>query len=530
MDFVLRVSLILLGATVLLGSAGCRSRTAPSDTLVYARGTDADSLDPLDTSLGESVKVISNVYDTLVTYDEQSLDLVPSLAESWEVADDRRVWTFSLREGVRFHDGTPLDAAAVVFNFERMLQTNHPHLYGARRPYQPHYTMIERVEAVDGHTVRFHLHAPSAVFLNNLAMFPASIVSPAAIKKYQRRIGEQPVGTGPFELDSWQRDQRLVLRRFEEHWRGAPRLERVIFIPVAENAIRAKQLLRGEIHMTDDLPPAEMDVLAESPEIEVLEQQGLNVGYLSVQMQKPPLNDPRVRQAIWHAIDKQRLVDVAYSGHAKTAVSLVPPNLWGHHNQLQDRAFAPERAKELLQEAADDLGLSLPVELDLYFMKQPRPYMQQPRQVAVFIRDALKPIGIDVNLIANDYRQHFQRLSAGEHDLGLAGWVSDNTDPDNFLFSLLDKTNIDDQGGNNLSRYESEEVHRLLQEGQAELAQERRAALYRQVQQIAFDDVPVIPLVHIDIQVAQREEVEGYYLHPTGLVRLRLAHFRKADR
>lgn len=517
--------LVAVAATLLAGCTGESGVSGvASQTLIYSRGTDADTLDPLNTSLGETVKVLVNVYDTLVTYDDRTLELVPSLAESWESSEDGRTWTFRIREGVQFHDGTPLDAEAVVFNFQRLLEDDFPHSYGAQRPYLPNYEMIEQVEATGPLEVQFTLSAPSAVFLNNLAMFPASIASPTAIQFHQEAFGVNPVGTGPFQLDGWQRDQRLVLRRFDDHWRGAPRLNRVIFIPVEENAIRAAQIVRGEAHITDNLPPAEMDALEQKAGVVVQRQQGLNVGYLTFQMEKTPLNIREVREAIWHAIDKQRLIEVAYSGHGQPAVNLVPPTMWGHHDGLQDRAHDPERARELLAQAAAEHGLQLPLELELYFMKQPRPYMQQPQQIAVFLRDALEPVGIRVKLVPSDFRQHFQRLSAGEHDLGLAGWTSDNADPDNFLYTLLDPSNINDNGGNNLSRYADEEVHRLLTAAQTELDQQRREQLYREAQERIFADAPVVPLVHTDVRIAQREAVQDYDLHPSSLVRLRLAH------
>ncbi|MCO6456173.1 MAG: ABC transporter substrate-binding protein [Pirellulaceae bacterium] len=446
------------------------------------------------------------------------------------MGDEGRTWTFRLRPGVLFHDGTTLDAEAVVFNFRRLLEDDFPHGYGAQRPYLPNFEMIESVEAVGPLEVRFRLKAPSAVFLNNLAMFPASIVSPSAVRTHQEALGVNPAGTGPFRLDAWERDQRIVLRAFDDHWRGRPQLDRVIFIPVAENSIRAQQLVRGEAHITDNLPPAELDALEGQSGLVIQEQQGLNVGYLTMQMERPPLDHLKVRLAIWHAIDKQRLIDVAYSGHGQTSVSLVPPAMWGHAEGLQDRQYDPQRSRELLAEVAAERNLTLPLRMNLFFMEQPRPYMQQPRQIAVFLRDALQQVGIEVKLVPNDYRQHFQRLSAGEHDLGLAGWTTDNVDPDNFLFSLLDKSNINDHGGNNLSRYASEEVHQLLLEAQRETDRGRREQLYRQAQQRIFDDAPIVPLVHTDVRIAQRAEVQGYYLHPSSLVRLRQASIGSGTR
>ena len=495
-----------------------------STTLIYGRGTDADTLDPLNSSIGETVKVLVNIYDTLVAYDDETLEIVPSLAEDWVASKNQLEWTFQLRKDVKFHDGTDCNADAIVFNFQRLIQEDHEHLYDAERPYRPHFTVIKSVEATGPLTVKFVLAQPNAVFINNLAMFAASIVSPTALKKHGADFGNHPSGTGPFELQTWERDQRLILKRFAGYWRKGSKLDRLIFKPVRENAVRAQQLDRSEIHITDNLPPAEVDVLAQKDGIQIQHQMGLNVGYLAIHTQKPPLNHAKVRAAIWHAIDKKRLIDVAFSGHGKPAVNLVPATMWGHNDQLKDRQYDPTRAKQLLDQAIQEHKLKTPLTLELYFMKQARPYMQQPRQIAIYIGDALSEIGIKTNLVPHDARQHFQRLSAGDHHLGLAGWSSDNADPDNFLFSLLDKTNINDKGGNNLCRYDNEEVHQMLVAAQQELDKEKRKKLYFDIQKKVYDDIPAIPLVHTEVRIAHRDIVKGYKLHPSAMVRLRHAY------
>ena len=510
-----------------LAATSC-SPIAPSpsltNTLVYGRGGETDKLDPIHVDTGESVKVIVNLFDTLVTYADDSVEIVPSLAEKWKTSDDGLTWTFHLRPDVKFHDGTPLNGEAVKFSIERLIVPDNPDVHWDILPYTESYREIAEIRALDDLTVEFKLKRPSAVFLANLAMFPASIVSPQAVKQLGKEFSIKPVGTGPFKFANWTRDQELTITAFDDHWRGRPKLDRVIFIPVIESAVRIEQLKRGEIHVADDLPPAELVTLEGDAGIVVQRQDGMNVGYLSIQNDKSPLNNRKLREAIWHAIDKQRLIEVVYDGRAKPAVNAVPPTMFAFNDAIQDRPFDVAKAKLLMAEASKEAGFSLPLKLDLFVMASPRPYMQRPQETAVFLQQALKPIGIELRLVTSEITQHFQRLCRGEHQLALSGWFADNADPDNFLYHLLDPDNINDLGGNNTCRYRNPEVHKILLAAKTELDRTKREALYREAQQIIFDDAPMVPLVHTDLTVAQRAELKGFRLHPTAMVYLRNAY------
>jgi len=513
---------LILG--LLLVTVGCDSTPpAPTHTLVYGRGGDAQALDPIHTDVGESVKVLVNVFENLVTYDEETLDLVPCLATEWTTSDDGLQWTFTLREGVRFHDGTPLNADAVVFTFERILDPNHPHVYSQVIPYYGSYQGIDKVHAIDEQTVRFTLKEPKATFLANVAMFSCGIVSPTAVEKYGKEFVRNPVGTGPFRFEEWKQQQRIVLSRFEDYWREPAGVERVVFVPTKESVIRVTQLRRGEIHIADNLPPAQVDILEKSSGVKVQSISGMNVGYITMQTEKPPLDKKLVRQAICHAVDIDRLIETAYSGHALKATTIVPKTLWGHNDAISARAFDREKASEMLRQAAKEHGFELPVKLQLFVMDQPRPYMQQPRQTAIFLKDSLEKVGFEIEIVTNDINQHFQRMTRGEHELGLSGWSADIADPDNFLHTLLHSDNINELGGNNMSQYRNDEVDKLLSEAQTELDREKRIELYHQAQVLIHDDAPVLPLVHAPVRVAMRDWVEGYQLHPSALVRLRRA-------
>ncbi|MEZ6071237.1 MAG: ABC transporter substrate-binding protein [Pirellulales bacterium] len=496
-------------------------------TLIVGRGGEAESLDPIHIETGEAVKVVVNLYDTLVAYDEETIGLVPGLAREWETSDDGLRWTFHLREGVRFHDGTPLDADAVVFSFNRLIVDDNPHAHSGIMPYAPAYDVIEAVRAVDPLTVEFTLKNPSAVFLANLAMFSAGIVSPTAVEQEGADFATHPVGSGPFRFVRWTRDQELILAANEDYWDAPPGVDRLIFIPVIESAVRVAQLRRGEIHIADNLPPAEVNVLADDADIAVQTTPGMNLAYLAIQNERPPLDNVKLRRAIAHAIDKKALIDVAYDGSAQPAVNPLPMTMWSWDDSISDRSYDVERARELVEEAAAESGFALPLDLSLYVMASPRPYMQQPMETAVFIKEALKPIGINVRIVTNEIGQHFQRLGRGEYDLGLAGWSTDNCDPDNFLYQLLDEDNINDLGGNNNCRYRSAAVHKRLLAAQQELDRDRREQLYREAQELIFADAPMVPLVHSDVRLALRGDVKGFHLHPTALFRLRRAELAR---
>ena len=532
--FCIIVPLILLTLLCLgCGSEDVRSTGREKIDLIYSRGADADRLDPIHTDNGETVKVMVNIYDTLVTYNARTTQLVPSLATEWSHTDDNLTWTFKLREGVLFHDGTELDADAVVFNFQRLTQKDHPYRIHEQVPMEPNYAVIESVTASDPLTVVFQLKHTSAVFLENMAIYSASIVSPTALKERGESFVSWPCGTGPFMLakrSDWKLGQQLVLTAFDDHWRGRPNVDRLIFKPNKESGIREENIRRGNTHIADNLPPQAVNRLKQEPGIVVQMQPGQNVAYLTMQNEHPPLDNVKVRRAIAMGIDKQELIHVAYGGSGRAAVNIVPPTIWGAATDIEPYPHDVEAAKALLAQAHEEDGVPLPIELKLAYMQTERPYMPMPQQTATFIKDELQKIGIKITMEPPmENSLFFQRMSAGEHDLGLIGWSSDINDPDNFLYSLMHSDNITSSGGNNLSRYRNDEFDALVMAAKRELDRDKRKEMYRKAQQIMFDDVPTLPLVHTDVRIVLRDYIKGYRLHPTSMVRLRQTYFEKQE-
>lgn len=502
---------ILLAAAALVG---CPSSQPQAKRLVYGRGGDSVELDPADVSDGESVKVAEQIFENLVAYTDGGSEIVPELAESWETSADGLDWTFHLRSGVTFHDGSPFDADSVVFTFQRFIDPNHPYRFDTGGfPYAPNYHCIERVEAVDAHTVRFHLRTSSAVFLANLAMFPAGIVSKHALEERGEGFAQNPSGTGPFRFVSWRRNDRIVLTVNEGYWRERPGVDEVVFAVVPENAARLERLARGELHIIDGINLSDIERIQGDSSLRLLSTPGMNFGYLSMNNEEPPFDDVNVRRAVAHAIDKRKLVDLVFYGRAQPAVNPMPPTIWGYNQDIVDYPHDPARARELLGGRT--------IQTTLHAMPNPRPYMPEPLAVAQAIKEDLRAVGIDVEIVSPSWDAYLADVANGHHRMALLGWTTDNGDPDNFLHELLDPDTAVRGSANNISFYRSDAVHALLIEAQRNTDHAERERLYRRAQEIIHDDCPMIPLVYLDNLAASRAEVTGYQLHPMGLVRLR---------
>tara|TARA_Y100000588_G_scaffold210272_1_gene224345 strand:- start:8254 stop:9735 length:1482 start_codon:yes stop_codon:yes gene_type:complete len=482
---------------------------------VFGRGGDSVGLDPALESDGESFKVCDNIYDSLVRFRKESTDIEPALATSWMVSDDRLTWTFLLREGVKFHDGTPFDAEAVVFSLGRQFQKDHPH-HEVEGAYQYWNSMsmsdiVKDIRSVSPHRVDVELHRPTAPFLSNLAMGFCSIVSPTAVRKWGEDYPRHPVGTGPFAFAEWIKDDRIVLTRNTDYWDGVPAVERVIFRSIPENSVRLIALSQGAISGMDNLVPDFIPNIEANPKLKLLKQAGMNVGYLAMNMDRHPFHLLKVRRAVNHAINKQAIVDNLYHGLANVAVNPIPPTMWSYHEGIVGYAYDPARARRLLAEAGFPEGFKT----TLWAMPVPRPYMPQPLKLAQAIQADLKAVGIEAEIVTYEWGTYLDKVQRGQHDMGLLGWTGDNGDPDNFLYVLLDQS-ATAFPANNIAFYRSEELHELLIQAQVEVNVETRTDLYRRAQEIIHRDAPWTPLVHVAQTAAFGKDVAGFSLHPTG--------------
>lgn len=494
---------------------------AEEQVLVYARGGDSTSLDFASVSDGESSRVTKNIFDSLLEYEDDSFEVKEGLAKDWEVSDDGLTYTFYLKEDVTFHDGTEFNADAVKVNYERWSDPDHEYafkdegytygeygsMFGGFKGDDGH--VIEEINVIDDYEIEFILNRPQGSFLQNVAMHYFAITSPEALEEYGDDINENPVGTGPFKFVSWSKDDKIVLEKFDDYREeGFPKLDKVIYEVIPETSARLVALRSGDVDLIDEVSPDDAESIEADEELELHTRNENNVGFLGMNSDKAPLDDKTVRQAINYAVDKEAMVEALYSGYASPGVSLIPPSYMGHNDEIEDYPYDVERAEELLEEAGYEDGL----ELDLWVMPVSRPYMPNPETVAEILESDLGKIGIEVNIVREEWAPYLEKTSEGDQELFLLGWSGSNGDPDYFYSSLVHSNQI---GGENRSFYENEEVDKLIDEAATTVDEDERESLYKEIQEILHEETPQVNLVHSKPLVAASSKVKDFIAHPS---------------
>ena len=507
--------------------AGRFGQSESDNTLIFGRGGDSITLDPANIEDGESAKVCDMIYDTLVQYRENTTALEPALAESWTRSADGLTWTFHLRQGVQFHDGTPFSADAVVFSLTRPLMLFRDF----------HEQFISQIVALDPFTVQIQLKTPYAPFISTLAGTSFSIVSPVAIQT----LGENPIGTGPFKFVQWDKNDKIVLSANDTHWAGKPALDRLIFRSIPDNAVRRTELQAGNIHVMEFPNPDEIPLIQGDPQLEILMQPSLNTGYLAMNMERPPFDNLKVRLAINHAINKAEIVERLYQGLGIPAKNPIPPTLWSYDDSIEAHAYDPELARQLLAEAGYPDGF----ETTLWALPVPRPYIPDGMALAVALQSDLQNVGINANIVTYDWATYLEKTANGEHDIAMLGWIADVADPDNFFYTLLSIPSAE-KPAYNISFYRNEALQKILDRarmstdqdiqafealdidkggGSAITDREVRIRLYQQAQAIFHTDAPWVPLAHAQRILVVSRDVKNLKLSPLGWKYIRSASF-----
>ncbi len=505
---------VALLVVLLLFSSECPA--AREDAVVVTLNAAPISLDPAIITDYESVKITNAIYEGLVRYADQTSNIEPCLATGWETSDDGKVWMFHLRKDVLFHDGTAFDAEAVVFSFARQIDRTHAYFNHKAKYARFALEHIEDMQVVDAHTLVIRLKKPYAPFLANLAMpMAAPIVSPAAVKRHGPLFEWHPVGTGPFLLPGPTADAErveYVLERNSGYWGGAPGVSRLHFRAIKSTTLRFEEFQRGAVHVIDNLKPSDIPKIRQLPQAVMVRRPGMNVAYLAMNTRRPPFDDVLVRRAVNHAINKTRLIRFVYQGSADPAATPVPPTIWGHNGNITDYDYDHRRAGELLAQAGWPDGF----DTNIHVMTTPRPYMPDPLEVARIIQQNLAALGIRASIISYPWREFLERVDDGEHDMCLLGWVGDNGDPDNFLYTLLDADNISKPTAMNRAFFDNGEVHELLLKAQEISDVNERAILYEKAQDIIHDQAPWVPLAHAEQHIAYSSHISGIVYNVNG--------------
>ena len=519
---------VLVFAVVLLATGPAIAQT----TFVFGGQGEPVSLDPAIITDGVSSRITRQIYEGLVKYKGPTTEVIPALAEKWEVNKDGTVWTFSLHKGIKFHDGNPCDAAAIVWNFDRWRLSKHPQhenqikagqtfeYYEAQFGGFDEKSLITKVEAVNPQTVRITLKNPQGPFLANLAMFVFDIVSPKAVEKQGLNFGKNPVGTGPFKFVEWKVGQEVILEANKDYWdkAHAPKVQRVVIRNIKDNSQRLAALKAGEVHGFEGLNPDDVKVVRADPNLQIILRPTNTTGYVAFNYKVKELRDGRVRQAIAHAINKKAIVDALYGGTGMVANQFQPPPLWGHNKELKDYEYNPERAKQLLKDASFGQGLKeitwddgKKEPLQFWYMPVSRPYYPNPKEISEAIAADLAKVGITVQLQTTDWAVYLDKRKNGQLPLYMLGWTGDNGDPDNFVCFFFCSPGASREGF-----YANQQLTDVLMEAQRLTDQPKRAVLYRKAEQMIHDDVARIFIANNQPPLPFSKKVKGYVANPTG--------------
>ena len=482
----------------------------PEDVLIVGQIAEPKALDPAAVTAVNDFRILMNVFDGLVRYKDGTLEVEPALATDWTISDDGTVYTFNLREDVTFHDGTPFNAEAVVFNFERMLDEDHPYHDTGPFPLAFFFSAVESVEARDDTTVQFTLNAPYAPFLSNLAYPTGLIVSPASVEEHGEEVGRNPVGTGPFEFVEWRSNEAVVVEGNPDYWDGAPGLEAVVFRPITDANTRTAEMLAGGIDLMVEVPPVALSEF-EGDGFTVHEQAGPHVWFLILNAKEGPFADKRVRQAANYAVNKEAIVNDVLEGTAEVAAGPTPPAFaWAHNPDLEPYPYNPERARELLAEAGAE-GAEL-----TFYVTEGGSGMLDPVAMGTAIQADLDAVGFDVTIETYEWNTFLGEVNPGlegKADMAEMAWMTN--DPDTLPFLTLRSEAFPDQGGFNSGYYSNPEVDELLEAARVETDQEERARLYREMQEIVQEDAPWVFVANWKQNAVTSDRVDGFSLQPS---------------
>lgn len=514
------LSLLLLVFLAPLGLGQAAVAQAPK-TLVIAIGADQTGMDPQTVQNNESGFVMSTIYDSIVNYKPGSSEVGPGLAESWTISPDGKVYTFKLRRGVKFHDGTPMNARTVAEDVDRAINPNNPCYVLNRKGVDTYddFTFgsakdgtVAKMDVVDEYTLRFTLPQPNAPFLSSVAMVWQGIVSPTATKKYNCDAGQRPVGTGPFKFVEAVRNDHITVEANRDYWGGRPKVDRIIFKIVPESATRTLMLERNQAQILADVPPSDYPRVTGNPQLKIYRQPGLTILGVGMSNDLGPLQDKRVRQAMNYAVDKDAINKGLYGG-ATTASQGMPPVLWGFNKSVQPYPYDPAKAKALLTEAGYPNGF--PVEMMVY--ANPRGYNPVGgAKLGEAVQGYLAKVGVSVKITQYEWGAYLQKLRRTQWaGFAICGWSGDNGDPDNFLGDLFE---YDEAAGkprtNDCGRHRNPAYDTLMVQGRQTTDQAKRAQIYQQANQILRDDAPWIFINHMNQVRATRANVKGFLLNP----------------
>ena len=495
----------ILAAVMMVALLAITPGQGQTQTVTYAAGADPDSLDPANAESNPSEAVNRMIFENLVKFDAK-LNLVPGLAEKWEQAKDGMSWTFFLRKGVKFHDGTPFNAEAAKYFFDRMIGPEKPSRAGLYAP------LVDSATVVDEYTVKVNMKAPFAFLLNNIAHSASGIVSPTAHKAMGKDIARKPVGTGPFKFVEWVHGDHLTLTRNDTYWGGKPKLDKVIVKTVKEDSARVMMLLSGDAQVAVRLPSEDIPRLQKDANIQLDSTETLRVLYIGFNCAKKPFNDVRVRQAFNLAMDRQSIVKNIYQDRALVASNIVAPLTTGYF-PIPPYPYDPEKAKKLLAEAGYPNGLKA---------KFLSPQGRYPKdfEMAQALQQQWKKAGIDVTLDTMEWAAYLaatrKPVDQADVEVFLLGWAPSSAEARWILYPLY-TTDQWVPKGNNRVFYSNKDFDGYVDKLTTATDKAERDKYLKMAEELLAKEVPQIPILVTKETIGYSKKLRGVINSPLEL-------------
>lgn len=495
-------------------------------TFVFAGSAEPKTLDPFYGSDGETFRVARQIFEGLVGTEPGTADPAPLLAESWDVSDDGLTYTFDLVEDVTFHDGTPFDAEAVCFNFDRWYNipesaqsADLAYYYGKLfRGFAtaPKDAVYESCTATDEQTAEIKLTTPYAGFIAALSLPAFSMQSPTALQEHHDDAAENvnttpyatahPTGTGPFVLDEWDQGNSVTLKPYEDYWGEKAKIDELRILAIADPQARATAVRNGDVDGADLIAPADLQPLKDA-DFQVVDRDPFTVLYLAFNQKTKPFDDIRVRQAIAHAIDKDAVVAASLPEGTAVATQFMPDTVLGWSEDVPTYEYDPDKARQLLEEAGvagATITFNYPTDVS-------RPYMPQPADTFNVLRSQLEAVGLKVKPEADMWSpDYLDRITgSADHGIHLLGWTGDYNDPDNFLGTFFG-TQQDEWG------FTNRELFQKLAQARGMATTEEQEPLYAEINADVMEFLPGVPLAHGAPSLAFAPNVSGFQQSPVN--------------
>ena len=478
----------------------------PKDMLVVGVASDPSGLDPAVSSDNYDWRQTYPAYDRLVKYKVidgvGSTEVEPMLAESWTVSEDGLEWTFKLRQGVTFTDGSPVDAAAVKFSFDRCIKIG----MGPGGNLES----VDSVEVVDPYTVKFKLKMAFAPFLQILAVNGSSVVNPKVMEHEKDGdmgrawLSQHSEGSGPYIVKEWVHGERLIMEARQGYWGGEPKIKRIFIRPMREASDRRRALEKGDIDIAEAMLVDQIPALEAAKDVTVRQYDGQDVNYVYINTTKPALDNKLVRQALSYAVDYKGMIESVMQGQAKQLRGPIPEGMWGHDPEAFMFSYDPAKAKALLKEAGYEKGLKLTL-----IYSERRAYWEQ---IAAILQSNLADIGVELKLELMANATLRERVAAKDYELCLGAWSPDFADP--YMFAnFWYESQFHGMAGNR-AFYTSEAADALLKKATVSPDHEERVQLYKEAQKLVIEDAPYILLFQSKTVVPMRSSVKGYVFNP----------------